>query len=114
MGFQNFVVSNKILPYIVLQTILEFFLVRLAMLPYGLDSVYQITCQPVNQAICIFITVPIVFFCNLVSIKYIIIIIVIFYIIPPRIRYVTRHPPHSPKQSAKANSQLQDALSNSL
>ena len=32
------------------------------------SSLDQITCQPVNQAICIFITVPIVF-CNLVSIK---------------------------------------------
>ena len=34
----------------------------------GFIRYYQITCQPVNQAICSFITVPIVF-CNLVSIK---------------------------------------------
>ena len=39
----------------------------------GLIQYYQITCQPVNQAICIFIILPIVF-CNHVSIKYIIII----------------------------------------
>ena len=30
---------------------------------------YQITCQPVNQAICIFIIVAINLYCNLVSIK---------------------------------------------
>ena len=34
----------------------------------GLIQYYLITCQPVNQAICIFIIVPILF-CNLVSIK---------------------------------------------
>ena len=46
-----------------------------AMLPYtGLIQYYQITCQPVNQAICIFITVPIVL-CNLVSIKCIIVLL---------------------------------------
>ena len=55
-------------PYLVLLLILEFFLARLAMLPYGLDQCYQITCQPVNRAICIFIIMPIVF-CNVVSIK---------------------------------------------
>ena len=38
----------------------------------GLIQYYQITCQPVNQAIIIFIIVPIV--CNLVSIKYIIVL----------------------------------------
>ena len=39
----------------------------------GLIQYYQITCQPVNQAICIFIIVPIVF-CNFVSIKCIIVL----------------------------------------
>ena len=34
----------------------------------GLIQHYQITCKPVNQAICIFIIVPVVF-CNHVSIK---------------------------------------------
>ena len=42
----------------------------------GLIQYYQITSQPVNQAICIFIIMPIVF-CNLVSMKIIIIIIII-------------------------------------
>ena len=42
--------------------------------PMGLIQYYQITCQPVNQAICIFIIVPIVFF-NLVSIKSFIILL---------------------------------------
>ena len=42
----------------------------------GLIQYYQITCQIVNQAICIFIIMPIVF-CNLVSIKCIIFIIII-------------------------------------
>ena len=59
-------------PYLVLQPILEFFLARLAVLRYiNLIQYHQISCQPVNQAICIFITIPIVF-CNLVSIKSII------------------------------------------
>ena len=40
----------------------------------GLIQYYQITHQPVNKAICIFIIVPIVF-CNLVSIKCIIVLI---------------------------------------
>ena len=40
----------------------------------GLILYYQITCQPVNQAISIFIVVPMVF-CNLVSIKYIIVFV---------------------------------------
>ena len=39
----------------------------------GLIQYYQITWQPVNQAICIFIIMPIVF-SNLVSIKYIIVL----------------------------------------
>ena len=39
----------------------------------SLIQYYQITCQPVNQAFCIFIIVPIVL-CNLVSIKCIIIV----------------------------------------
>ena len=52
---------------LVLLTSLEFYLARLAMLPSGLDSILPY----VNQAICIFILVPIVF-CNLVSIKCII------------------------------------------
>ena len=41
----------------------------------GLIQYYQITCQPVNQAVHIFIIMPIVF-CNLVSIKNINIIII--------------------------------------
>ena len=40
----------------------------------GLIQYYQITCQPVNQAITIFIVVPMVF-CNLVSIKCIIVLV---------------------------------------
>ena len=40
----------------------------------GLIQYHQITYQPVNQAICIFITVQIVF-CNLVSIKCIIVLL---------------------------------------
>ena len=42
--------------------------------PMGMIQYYQITCQPINQAICIFITLPIVF-CNLVSIKCIIVLL---------------------------------------
>ena len=57
--------------YPVLLPILEFFLAQLATLPCGLDSIYQITSQPVNHAICIFIIMPIAS-CNLVSIKCII------------------------------------------
>ena len=39
-------------PYLVLHLILEFFPVRLATLPYGLDTnVNKTTSQPVNQAI---------------------------------------------------------------
>ena len=45
----------------------------------GLIQYYQTTSQPVNQAICIFITVPTVF-CNLVAIKCINIIIIIIYL----------------------------------
>ena len=61
-------------PYLFFQTILEFFLARLPMLPFGLIQYYQITCQPVNQATCIFIIRPIVFG-NLISIK----ILIIYY-----------------------------------
>ena len=45
----------------------------------GLIQYYHITCKPVNQAIYIFITVPIVFFCNLVSIKCIIALLLLYY-----------------------------------
>ena len=55
-------------------TYFRIFQTRLSMLPMGLIQYYQISCQPVNQAICIFIFMPIVF-CNLVSIKRICIII---------------------------------------
>ena len=48
------------------------------MLPYGqLIQYYHITRKPVNQAICIFITVPILFFCSLVSIKCTIIVLLL-------------------------------------
>ena len=58
-------------PYLVLLAILEFFLARLPCYPMGLIQYYQITCKPVNQAICIVFIIPIVF-CNLISIKCII------------------------------------------
>ena len=63
--------------YLVLLCILEFFLSRFAMLPYGLDLILPNYWPiPVNQAICIFIIMPIVF-CNLVSIKCIIILLLL-------------------------------------
>ena len=61
-------------PHLVHIPIIKKILALLAMLPYGVIQYYQITCQPVNQAIFIFIIMPIVF-CNLVYIKIIIVII---------------------------------------
>ena len=45
----------------------------------GLIQYYQITCQPVNKAIYIFIIMPILF-CNLVSIKCIIVLFTLTFV----------------------------------
>ena len=55
----------------------------------GSIQYYQVTWQPVNQAICIFIIMTIVF-CNVVSIKYI--IVLLYHYVTRTTHYVTREP----------------------